>query len=140
MSFRYLEHTADILFEAEALTVEELFCEAGKALGNSMIDLKAVEGKQEKTIELEDESIEFLLHAFLEQVLYLMETELIAFNDFDVKVNEKQGKFYLKAIAFGEKIDKARHELKADVKAVTWEYFKLGQEKGKWKCKVLLDV
>jgi SHS2 domain-containing protein len=138
--FRYLEHTADVLYEAEAKTLEDLFADAGKALSNTMIELKSVKKVGEYKINLENEKLDVLLHDFLEQILYLTQTELLAFNDFKVKVEEKKEKFFLSAEAFGEMIDKARHEIKADVKAVTWEYFKVWKEKNNWKCKVLLDV
>lgn len=138
--FRYLEHTADVLYEAEAKTLEELFADAGKALSNTMIGLDSVKKTGEYEIKLDNEKLDALLHDFLDNVLYLIQTDFIAFNDFKVRVEEKQKKFYLDAKCFGEKIDKARHEIKADIKAVTWEYFKVWKEKNKWKCKVLLDV
>lgn len=138
--FRYLEHTADVLYEVEASSLEELFADAGKALSNTMIELDSVKKTGEYEIKLENESIEGLLHDFLDNELILIQTDLVAFNDFKVSILEKNKKFFLQAKCFGEKIDKAKHEIKTDIKAVTWEYFKAWKEKNKWKCKVLLDV
>jgi SHS2 domain-containing protein len=46
----------------------------------------------------------------------------------------------LKAKIAGEHLDDARHQQRADVKAVTLHGFSVKKQDGGWKAKVLLDI
>lgn len=140
MPFKYFEHTADVLFEASGKSLEEMFNAAGQALGNTMIELKQVEAREEKEIKAEGNTEDKLLHEFLEKVLLLIQMDLFIAKEFQIKIKEKEKKFFLEGKALGEKIDKSKHEIMTDIKAVTWENFKVWQEKGQWKASVMLDV
>ena len=65
---RYIEHTADVLFEAEAATLGELFEQCGMAIEESQVELKNVEPKKEVTINGENQSVESLLFDFLDDL------------------------------------------------------------------------
>ena len=66
MPYRYLEHTADALFEAWGETREELFSAAADALLNVMVeDLATVAAKEEIPLRVEHEEMDLLLFAYL---------------------------------------------------------------------------
>jgi len=46
----------------------------------------------------------------------------------------------LNAKVAGERLDDARHQQRADVKAVTLHGFSVEKDDGNWKAKVLLDI
>ena len=58
-----------------------------------------------------------------------------------VKVNVKKGKhFSLVSTLTGEKIDRERHELRNDLKAITMHMFEVKQVGKKWKATIVVDI
>lgn len=143
MPYRYLEEIAiaDVAFEATGKDLDELFADCAKAVENAQVpDLKKIEKKVSKKIELERDTLENALHDFLEEIIYLKDAELLLFSEFKVDVKEKGGKFSVKAEAWGEKHDPKKHESLVDVKAVTWHQFKVEKTKEGWQARIILDV
>ncbi len=139
--YKFLEEvaTADVAFKAEGDSLEELFEACALATFDVMIDLKKVEPKEKRHIELENEKIDQLLFDFLEEIIFLKDSDYIAFSKFDIKI-KKNKKYKLIADAYGENINLEKHESKSDVKAVTYHMFEVKQENKKWKATVVLDI
>jgi len=112
MPYDYLEDigTADIAFEATGRDLPELFTAAADATMNVMIDNL--------------EAIE------------PHETRRIR----EAQIDEKEDDYSLNATAAGELLDPARHQQRADVKAVTLHDFRVEKTDGGWKASVLLDI
>ena len=143
MPYHYLEEigTADIAFEVSGRDLPELFSDAADATTNVMIDnLEAIEPRDTRHIELSNDEIDMLLFDFLQELIYLKDAERLLLRVRDVQVDEKKGKYFLKAEAAGEPLDAARHHQRADVKAVTLHDFSVEKEDGGWKARVLLDI
>ena len=136
--FVFLEHTADIKFQAFGKTPEECFGNAALAINETECDLKSIAQKEKIEITAEAQSMEELLHKFLEEVLFKMETEEMLFSEFELKIDEKSNS--LKGKLLGEKIGNQKHEFKTHVKAVTWNSFFLRREKSKWVVQVVCDT
>jgi len=143
MSYRYLEDVsiADVAFEAEGRTLEEMFCSAGLAVTNTMVkDLKSVKNKVKKTIKLESDTVEKLLFNFLQEFVYWKDAKQLLFSKINIKIERKKKTYSLSAVLSGERLDMHKHELTVDVKAITMHLFSVKQEGKKWKCRVVLDV
>lgn len=144
MPYRFLEKiaTADVAIEATGKTLEELFTSAAMAVEEVMADLKTISPRMEKEIKLENEKIDQLPLDFLEELVFLKDTEQLLFNKFmtDIKINKKNKKYILSAKASGEKIDFHKQKVKADVKAVTYHLFALEETKEGWKTRIILDI
>ncbi len=139
MGYKFFDHTADVLFEAEGKTLGELFEAAGLATEETQIDLKGLKSKIKKEIKLKNESVEMLLFDFLQELIFLKDAKLLLFSKIKVSVSEgKTNK--LKATLEGEKIDPKKHELKVDVKAVTLHRFEVKKTKSGWFARVILDI
>ncbi|RLG17427.1 archease [Nanoarchaeota archaeon] len=136
MPFRYLPHTADAEFIAEGNSWEEVFSESAKAMLSIMCDLKRVEGKIEKEIELKAKSREDLLHDFLDELLYIFETENLIFKEFKLEIEDTR----LRCKCYGERFDPKKHEAGGLVKAVTYHNLKTWEERGKKFARVVLDL
>ncbi len=136
--YRFLKHTADVMFEVEASSLNKLFEDAGKAVMATMAELKTVKPRVRKEIKLKANKIEDLLYDFLAEIIYLKDSEFMMFSDFNVKIDEK--KVSLNAEIKGDKIDAVKQKLGVDVKAVTMHEFKVEKREKKWYAKVLLDV
>jgi len=127
---------ADVAIEVWAETIEGLFKDSGLAVSEVMVDTKTVEQKIELDISLNSTSVEMLLYDFLSEIVYLKDAKSLLFSRFDVKINE----FDLFAKLWGEKIDRERHHLRTDVKAVTLYRFEVKKENGIWKAEFVLDI
>lgn len=128
--------TADVAFDAEAKTIEELFEECAKAVFDTQCDIKKVEAKEKKVVELENDDPEDMLFDFLNELVYLKDSLYMLFSKFKVKITGSE----LKAEIYGEKINPDKHDLKVDVKAVTLHLFKLEKTKEGVKVRVVLDI
>jgi SHS2 domain-containing protein len=127
---------ADVSIEVWAETIEGLFQDSGLAVSEVMVDTKTVEQKIELDISLNSTSVEMLLYDFLSEIVYLKDAKSLLFSRFDVKINELD----LFAKLWGEKIDRERHHLRTDVKAVTLYRFEVKKENGIWKAEFVLDI
>ncbi len=143
MPYKFLEEigTADIAFEAVGRDLPELFRDAADATMNVMIDnLDAIEPRETRNIELSNEKIDMLLFDFLQELIYFKDAERLLLRTREVRIDERDQKWFLKAEATGEPLDAARHHQRADVKAVTLHDFSVEKEEGCWKARVLLDI
>ncbi len=143
MPYHYLEEigTADIAFEASGRDLPELFTAAADATMNVMIEnLDAIEPRETRQIELENDKIDMLLFDFLQELIFFKDAQQLLLRVREAKVDEKDGLYFLKTTAAGEKLDAERHQQRADVKAVTLHGFRVEKNDGGWKASVLLDI
>lgn len=141
MPYRYLEEisSADTAFEATGSTLEELFGDAAIATFEVMADTNTVKQLLIYEIDLENESVDGLLIDWLSELVFLKDTENILFSVFDVNIRKNEV-YILKAVAKGEKIDRGKHSLRSDVKAVTYHMFEVTKKGDNWTARVVLDI
>lgn len=134
MSFKFLEHTADILFQAEGKTLEEALEEASKALSITLAD--KVSKKKEFEFEESAENVEELVVSTLSRLL--AEAELLELIPGGLKVisfKEEPRKLSIKVKAWvGE------GKQKTIIKGVTYGMLKIERSKGKCLIQILLDI
>jgi len=141
LTFEYLEDVAiaDLAFRAEADSIEELFEVAAEAVSNSMADLSTVRPAVTRVIQLEAESLDLLLFDFLAEIVYLKDSETLIFARFETKITRNE-LCRIRAEMSGERIDRGRHELRQDVKAITLHMFALEKTDSRWSATIVLDV
>ena len=143
MPYDYLEDigTADIAFEATGRDLPELFTAAADATMNVMIDnLEAIEPRETRRIALKNDAIDMLLFDFLQELIYFKDADRLLLRIREVQIDQKDDAYSLNATATGEPLDPARHQQRADVKAVTLHDFRVEKTDGGWKASVLLDI
>jgi SHS2 domain-containing protein len=143
MPYTYLEEigTADIAFEATGRDLPELFGAAADATTNVMIDnIEAIEPRKARRIELSSDQLDMLLFDFLQELIFLKDAERLLLRMQDVRIDERDENYFLKATAEGEPLDAERHHQRADVKAVTLHGFSVERTEGGWNARVLLDI
>ncbi len=140
--FRYLSNVAlaDIAFVARGDTLPSLLEAAARALTEVMVDRRTVVGRVERSIELKSPTVDRLLYDFLTELIVIKDVESLLFKDFKVSmVSGKEVK--LTCVAKGEEIDRERHHLRNDVKAVTMHMFGVKKVRGgQWEARVVLDI
>ena len=137
MKYKFLEHTADALFEAFGKSFEELLVNCTEAMCSVAYELEKVEPKESVLVKAEGKNKEELLHNFLSAVLFEMEEKEMLFSRFKIL---KLGGGSVEAELLGEKIDRETHSFKAEIKAVTWHEFFVREEENKWVARVLVDI
>lgn len=141
-TFRFLEEIAlaDIGFEAEGESVEEVFCCATQALLESMANPATVSGGWEREIERSDVDPSALLFDWLSEVVYWKDAAGVVFREAPLTLTREGDAWLLRARLIGAPVDQQIQELHADVKAVTKHLYELKRTDGCWKVRVVLDV
>lgn len=118
--YRFLHHTADAKFQAFGLTLEEAFLNAALATCSLMWDWKKVERKVEYPFRTEGRDLEQLLVNFLEEILYLLDTQtfLLASAE-EIRIDKRNDRFVLDARFVGDTYS-TKYKIFGDVKAITY--------------------
>ena len=140
-SFELIDHTGDVGLQVRADTLEELFETAGRALLSLMLeDPDTVRPIRRREVVVRAADLEELLVSWLSELNYLFSTEGVLFARFKVHGVETNGKAILKAQVAGEPYDPERHELRLEIKAVTFHKLFVGKTDDHWEARVIFDI
>jgi SHS2 domain-containing protein len=135
-SFEFIDHTADAGIRLEAPTLEDLFATAGLAFTELVTSVDSVDCRVERRFKLEEDDMETLLVSWLQELLYLLDTEDLVFSRFQVKLHD----FSLEATAWGEVFDPKIHTMKTEIKAVTFHQLEVAKTNQGWQAQVIFDI
>ncbi len=113
--YEFFEHTADAKFRAYGNTFEEQLENAALAMFSVMTDVNKINPKIKKTIEISGKDKQTILYNFLEELLFLLDTDNF------VPASLKEIKIYdgkVKAIFLGDRAE--NYSFHGEVKAVTF--------------------
>lgn len=133
--FIFLEHTADIKFRAFGKNSEEVFENSALAFTSVLYEGKTKKNKK-KVFVVKGRDFEALMFRFLEEILFLFETEGFLISSINVKLSKD--KKSLKAEISGEQ--KKEKEIRHYIKAVTYNDMFVKKSAGKWTAQVVVDV
>jgi SHS2 domain-containing protein len=141
-SFRFLDDIAlaDIAFEAEGDSVEEVFRGATQALLETLADPSTVGMSWERPITKTDETLAGLLFEWLSEIVYWKDAAGVVFHDASLTLTREEGTWTLHANLSGAPVDRQAQELRNDVKGVTKHFYEVTQQGKWWKARVVLDV
>jgi len=143
-SFRFLEDIAlaDAAFEARGGTPSELFTASATAVIETLADPRTVGPALAKTVTRHDHSLANLLFDWLSDIVYLKDAEGLVFRDADCVVsrNQADGDWHMEGRLTGAPIDQARHNLRADIKAITKHRYEVREDDGNWVATVVMDI
>jgi SHS2 domain-containing protein len=131
------DHTADLGIRATANDLNTLFAQAAIGLASAIVeDVHAIELRTTITLEIVGDDREYLLFDFLRELLLIFETTGELYRDFAVTVRDDG----LTAIARGEPLDRSRHLLSHEVKAITYHELKVQPHDDGWLAEVIVDI
>lgn len=135
MKYKFIEHTADLKFQAFGKTVNEVFENSALALTSHLHQYK-IKPTVRETFKIEGVDLEAIMFRFLEEILFLFETE--GFLMANAKVKISKDKKSLDVELLGEKVKEktARHY----IKAVTYNDMFVKKIKNQFVAQVVLDV
>lgn len=135
--YETFEHTADLGLRVRAQDLNALFAEAGRGLFSIVVEnLDDVRPVETRSFEIAGIDREYLFFDWLNELLFVCDTERMAFAEFEVHVTGSG----LTATARGEKLDPARHRVSREIKAITYHQLKVEQTTGGWLAEVILDI
>ena len=160
MPYRELDHTADILLEITGASIHELFCEAARALMNTLYPPRVAssscvqashtvclpievhidnEGQNDSHVcELfgSYESYELLVQAFLSEILFLTETEYLVFSSFDIMVEKE----CVCGTGYGVLFDEKVHGGGIGVKGISYSDLAIRKNKNEYILTIIYDI
>jgi SHS2 domain-containing protein len=143
-SFSFLDDVAlaDAAFDAAGNSPSELLTAAAQAVIETMVDPETVSPAWAKDIRLEASDLAELLFEWLCALVYVKDEQGVVFRSATAAVSQDgaDGVWRLAGTVAGEPIDHARHELRADVKAVTKHLYRVQQDGNQWTARVVLDI
>ncbi|GBD11073.1 Protein archease [bacterium HR23] len=135
--FTFLEHTADVGIVAEGATLAEAFAWAGMGMFAVIADLSTVREQEKVEVEVTAPDREALLVDFLNELNFLFEARGFLCKRIEVVEMEDTR---LRAVCWGEKIDRSRHRIQCLVKSATYHALALQPTNGGWRVQVILDI
>jgi SHS2 domain-containing protein len=133
MNFKFLEHTADIKFQAYGKTLNELFENCALAVSSYLSRGEAVKSKKGKIIEVSGSDHESLLYNFLDELIYLLDADRFLLSKITVTLRG----FNLKAELYG---DDAENYNIDQIKAATYAEMYIKKTPKGWEAQAVLDV
>ena len=131
--FIFLEHMADIKFQAFGKTLEKAFENSALAFSSYISSGGKISSKRSKTIEIKAENNESLLYNFLDELIYLLDAEGFAVAAAKVQIKDNKLTAELKG-------DDIKNYHLNHVKAATYAEMHIKKSKSEWEVQAVLDV
>ena len=137
VKFKFLPHTADIKFQAWGQTIEEVFENSALALFKALTD-KKVKPVKKVAIRADGNDLEGLMYNFLEEFLFLLDSEdFIGAKVDEIKLDKEN--FTILAKVSGDSIKNKNYDI-SHIKAITYSDMEITHFDNRWVAQVVLDV
>jgi len=135
--FEILDVSSDAGLRIRGRSLKELFSNAARGFYYLVTDPAGIEVRTEIVVRAAGESLEGLLVAFLNELVYFFDTEGFAGREVEIdSVNDRR----LEAVVRGEMFDPGRHERRLLVKAATYHNISVRKSDGLWEASVIFDI
>jgi tRNA nucleotidyltransferase (CCA-adding enzyme) len=134
--WEHFPHEADMGVRGLGPTEAEAFEQAALALTAVVADPAAVVAREAVAIECEAPDHELLFAEWLNSLIFEMSTRRMLFGRFSVQLEGAR----LRAQAWGERLDPARHHPAVEVKGATYTALRVAHEPGGWVAQTVVDV
>lgn len=128
-----LEHMADIKYLVNGNSLNKVFENAVLAFSSYISSDSKIKSDIKKIIKIESSDRESLLYRFIDELIYLLDTENFAVSKAKVKIKETS----LNAVLYGESTKKIHCN---HVKAATYAEMYIKKTKSGWEAQFVLDV
>jgi SHS2 domain-containing protein len=140
VKFEYLDHTADLKIRASGKTLEEAFENVALGAFNFLTDIEKVEKKSIKKISKSSSRLDSLLYDFLEELLFLLDTDGLLFCGCKKLVisRSSDGTYALSGSIQGDSYK--NYPMKGDIKAITYSDMKIEEKDGQFVITAVFDI
>jgi len=136
VDYETFEHEADIGVRGFGDSIEGAFANAALAMYSVMVNVDAILQKEMRTIIVSAPDTELLLVEWLNALLALSDIERMVFSQFEVRIEGTS----LTGMAWGEALDKVRHEPRVEVKGATYHMLSVNERDGGFIAQCVVDV
>jgi SHS2 domain-containing protein len=137
LSYKLLNHTADIGIEVWGKTKKDALANTVEAMFDLIADSKDVSVVQKKQITIGGADTADMLINLLREALYLFYADAWLCKKCEILELNKQK---IVARFSGEPYDAKKHQLKMEIKAVTYHTLKIERVDKGWRARVIFDV
>jgi SHS2 domain-containing protein len=134
--WEHFSHMADIGIRGVGATVEDAFAQAAVALTATITDPAKVRYDDSVQLDFESTDLETLLFEWLNALIYEMAVRRMLFGHFQVHIDD----CHLQAQAWGEEVDRFRHQPAVEIKGATYTELRVVNEGGVWIAQCIIDV
>jgi SHS2 domain-containing protein len=135
--YEVFEHTADVGLHAYGSTMAELFVHAAQGMESLMVPLEQIRLVTSREITVEGHDSVSLLIAWLNELIFLFDTEYLLFRDITIDtITETR----VIGRVVGEPYDAQRHELSSAIKAVTWHEAAVNLTDQGYQARIIFDI
>jgi SHS2 domain-containing protein len=103
-------------------------------------NLSAIRDRTEITRSLSADSAEMLLFQLLQEIVFYKDARQLLLRVKKARIEQEDGSFLLHCTLCGERIDRERHDMLVDVKAVTLYRYRVEKTSRGYRATVVLDV
>ena len=133
MKYRFLEHTADMKFQAFGKTLEQAFENSVLAVSSHLSGEKPVKSSKKKKVKLEGNDKKSLFYNLLDEVIFLLDAE--SFLVSKAKINIKENTLNIEFS--GD--DASKYNID-EIKAATYAEMEIKQTKDGWQVQAVMDI
>lgn len=135
--WEHFDHEADIGVRGIAPTLAQAFEQAAIAMTAVMTDPELVLASTAVAIRCEEPDIELLFVEWLNELIFQTSARGLLFKRYLVAIDNCK----LSATAFGESIDRQKHQLAVEIKGATFTELRVYQPvEGVWVAQCIVDV
>ncbi len=137
LKYRFTDHTADFGIQAFGETLEQLFENAAFAISDLITDTHILQGTNLQPISIRGDDLDDLMVNWLREILYLWNGmgRLVK----QASVKEATESRLIAEITY-DLYDRDRHEIRNEIKAVTYHQLEVNRNKDGWFANFILDV
>ena len=132
--FEFLEHTGDIKFRSYGKSLNEVFENIALAMSNFLTGGQKVKSKIKKPIEVSGHDKESLLYNYIEEIIFLLDSEnfLISKAKVEIKNNSLKGTLSGDNALDYEELDQ--------IKSATYHDMYIKKTQKGWEAQTVVDV
>lgn len=124
MRYELIDHTADMMVKAYGDSLEECFANAAFSLFDQTVDLSGIGTDEEVEVRVSGIDDEDRLYSFLAEMLFIEDCDNLILKEFQVSFDGDD----VVCRARGETLDRSRHRIRSEVKAITYHMMEVDRE------------
>ena len=139
MGYEILDAGGDASVRATANSLEDVFVQTALGMYSMVTDTERVESAEVVKVEVGSHSLDSLLVAWLNELVFLLDTRGFVAVKIEVTSLDPEA-LSLVAILAGERLDSDKHINGLLIKAATFHDLRVEHTNGKWLTEVMFDI
>ena len=137
LTYQIIDHTADLGIIVQGTDEKNLFIRAAQAMTDLMVEGDISKKTVIKDVSLQGEDFPDLMVRWLGEILYLFDGENLIVNSIKIKsISPTKLKSTLTLTSF----EPEHHQVKREIKAVTYHQISVDQVNDGWEARVIFDI